>query len=101
MVYFPKDVFSNILAYCDDSIERKQRYLWSKLVPHRDMDFDSDFEHRSFCCNYWFYDELSHEETSMGWTIDLNGVCSEDLGIIWYDGILEEWLRRLTHDEPL
>ena len=33
--YFPEDIFKNILSYCDDTIERKQRNLWKKIKPVR------------------------------------------------------------------
>jgi hypothetical protein len=30
-MYFPKDVFTHIISYCDDSIERKQKKLWNSI----------------------------------------------------------------------
>ena len=33
--YFPGDIFKNILSYCDDTIERKQRSLWQEIKPIR------------------------------------------------------------------
>ena len=37
MVHFPKEVFGTILDYCDDRVEKKQRYLWSCIEPCREV----------------------------------------------------------------
>jgi hypothetical protein len=31
MTYFPGNVFSLIIEFCDDAIERKQKYLWNSI----------------------------------------------------------------------
>jgi hypothetical protein len=33
--HFPQEIFKNILSYCDDTIERKQRNLWNTIKPVR------------------------------------------------------------------
>ena len=33
--HFPQEIFKNILSYCDDTIERKQRQLWKTITPFR------------------------------------------------------------------
>jgi hypothetical protein len=33
--HFPQEIFKNILSYCDDTIERKQRQLWKTIKPVR------------------------------------------------------------------
>ena len=43
--YFPEDIFKNILSYCDDTIERKQKELWQKIKPVRSekkCEYDED-----------------------------------------------------------
>jgi hypothetical protein len=43
--YFPEDIFKNILSYCDDTIERKQKELWQKIKPVRcekKCEYDED-----------------------------------------------------------
>lgn len=35
--YFPKEVFTHILGYCDDAIEQKQRFLNKKCMTVVDM----------------------------------------------------------------
>ena len=32
MTYLPNDIFKNILAYCDDRIERKQKKLFNQVL---------------------------------------------------------------------
>ena len=32
MTYFTKNIFENILSYCDDRIERKQKKLMNKVI---------------------------------------------------------------------
>ena len=39
--HFPQEIFKNILSYCDDTIERKQRQLWKTIKPVRCQNIHS------------------------------------------------------------
>ena len=92
MTFFPKEVFTNILSYCDDRIEKKQRYLWSKIKPHRELDLETcETSDPFFYCDYWFYDELSGQESNVRW--EKYGLLTYDndvLSISW-DECYDEW----------
>ena len=108
MVYFPKETFSNILEYCDDRVEQKQRYLWSKIKPGRFIAYEpstSFFGEEYISCDYVFYDELSGEAFDrMGWWVyshqpilsptHLTNFGNDDLSILdirWDDCESEGW----------
>ena len=50
MTYLPTNVFQNILAYCDDRVEQRQRRLWKSIKIIRDVSVS--YDGRTTCINY-------------------------------------------------
>ena len=97
MVYFPKGAFSNILEYCDDRVEQKQRYLWSKIKPGRFIKYEletrlgSAVQNEYIWCNYVFYDELSGEAfDEMGWATYEDRPRDVSLDVRWGDCVNDD-----------
>jgi len=100
MVYFPKGAFSNILEYCDDRVEQKQRYLWSKIKPGRFIKYElaAGIEDEYIWCNYVFYDELSGEAyDKMGWVVYEDRPRDVSLDVRWDDCVNDELLGNVVN----
>ena len=52
MTYFNKNIFENILSYCDDRIERKQKKLMNKVLADLSLD---DVIKKTCCKNAGVY----------------------------------------------
>ena len=93
MVYFPQETFSNILEYCDDRIEQKQRYLWSKIKPGRFITYELEtrFKDEYIWCNYVFIDELSGKAfDEMGWDVYPTHLSDVSLDVRWDDCVSDD-----------
>ena len=42
MTYFTENILQNILSFCDDRIERRQKYYHNKLITDIKYAFDAD-----------------------------------------------------------
>jgi len=49
MTYLPTNVFKNILDYCDDRVEQRQRRLWKSIKIIRDV---YKFDGKTTCITY-------------------------------------------------
>ena len=80
MTYFPTNVMKNILAFCDDSIEREQKRLWNSIKIDRWQRDGCECEYEACTDRYktirisWDIngDEWNEIEN---WAADPNGAC--------------------------
>ena len=55
-MFIPKDIFKNILEYCDDSVERRQRKLWESIKTRHYSDVYGGSEAHD-CLEEYTYEE--------------------------------------------
>ena len=90
MVYFPTDVFSNILSYCDDTIERKQRKIKDETLDELmglvidAYIYGSNFDEYSQLLGLYSFEDylIKQYGTSNTFKITMNNDIYE-LGCIW------------------
>ena len=105
--HFPQEIFKNILSYCDDTIERKQRQLWKTIKPVRcehisngmlNGEYDEDEKGKVDIISIGFVDDIN---CPINWLIEYdNWDLDEDDGDCLLKTLKDEniWLwRRETY----
>jgi len=69
MIYFPQSVFTNILAYADDRIERNQKRALSECLTTLNNLPDG-----------WYYNHILHQDSNYGSDWDGDGDEGEHIG---------------------
>jgi hypothetical protein len=112
MAYFPKEVFTNILSYCDDTIEKKQRKAKDNTMDELmglvidTYIFGSNYDDYNERLNLWSFDEyLLKEYGNYRFKININNDTYE-VGAIWLvrcfhgdtiDLDFDEWVHYSNH----
>ncbi len=81
MTYFPTNVMKNILAFCDDSIEREQKRLWNSIKIDRWQRDGCECELGEACVDRYKTTTITWEINDKvwnelhNWEADTNGAC--------------------------